>query len=96
MDDKLENLAIAMQLIANALRDPNAEMGRDAAGGLVNSLLEAVMGITAGLYEVGKTNVEAADMIETGLQQTGRSIENGLENVAAAIQAFVRVYEEKN
>lgn len=84
MKDEMETIAAALQQIAAAIRDPNAGMGKDASGGTINSLLESVMGITAGLYKVAEANYEA-----------GSSIENGLIEVSDAIRAFAAVYRDK-
>jgi hypothetical protein len=84
MKDEMETIAAALQQIAEAIKDPNAGMGKDASGGTINSLLESVMGITAGLHEVAKANCEA-----------GSSIENGLIEVSDAIRAFAAVYRDK-
>jgi hypothetical protein len=84
MKDEMKTIAAALQKIAGAIRDPEADMGTDASGGRINSLLESVMGITAGLYKVAEANYEA-----------GSSIENGLIEVSDAIRAFAAVYRDK-
>lgn len=85
MKDEMETIAAALQQIAAAIRDPNAGMGKDASGGTINSLLESVMGITAGLHEVAKANYEA-----------GSAIEDGLNEVANAIGTFANFYYRFN
>lgn len=50
--ESLDDLGTAVEAIAFAIT-PCATPGKDAAGGVVASLTEAVMGITAGLFDIG-------------------------------------------
>lgn len=49
--DSIASLARSARAVAHAILAP-AAMGHDAAGGAVDSLTEAVMGVTAGLVQI--------------------------------------------
>jgi hypothetical protein len=53
----------ALTAIANAITPRAALRGRDAAGGAVESLTEAAMGITAGLVQIAEALNNVADAI---------------------------------
>lgn len=61
--EDVDELAIKLQRIANAI-SADAAPGNDAAGGTVNSLTEAVMGVTAGLFRIA----EAIDGLASALE----------------------------
>ena len=72
---KKDEVAEALFDIANAISPTGAAPGRDAYGGYVNSLLEAVMGIPHGLEDVadairghGKDVQEAAGRLADAIQ----------------------------
>lgn len=52
-------------VIANAISPLNTSRGTDAAGGSVNSLTEAVMGITNGLCKVADSISDLADAVRS-------------------------------
>lgn len=68
MDEYDESIAIAiktgLESIANAIRPIGALPGKDATGGYVSSLTEAIMGITAGLDRVANNIELLADMVD--------------------------------
>lgn len=72
-------VAQGLTSIANAIL-PNAAAGQDETGGTVDSLTEAVMGITAGLVRV-------AEAIG--------SIGSGLEEVAGAIDGLAEAFKAR-
>lgn len=71
-DEEAKELIYAVKRIAEAIT-PIAVPGTDASGGTVDSLTEAVMGMTSGLVRI-------ADAIE------GIAISEAIENVAYAIE----------
>jgi tetrahydromethanopterin S-methyltransferase subunit B len=67
--DKLDSLAEAIQAIARAVTPTDAMPGRDASGGVVTSLTEAAMGISAGLNRVAESLESIAAAIREGHDQ---------------------------
>lgn len=63
-DKEIEGLPYAIKKIAAAIT-PVAVPGTDATGGTVDSLTEAVMGITAGLVRIAN----ALEMIAEAIQE---------------------------
>lgn len=66
-------LSFALSHIANAITPLDAGSGRDAAGGHVSSLTEAVMGITAGLFRVAEAieyHADSNQSLNAGIQQS--------------------------
>ena len=59
--DVLEGLLYAVKEVAHSIRSSNTMAGEDATGGRVDSLLEAVMGITSGLVQVATAILYLAD-----------------------------------
>jgi hypothetical protein len=55
----------AARVIANAI-SADAAPGHDATGGTVNSLTEAMMGVTAGLVRIAEALSEVAEAIREG------------------------------
>lgn len=51
-DSSVENLAEQVRKISRAIIPGDAAPNRDATGGSVDSLTEAVMGVTAGLVQI--------------------------------------------
>jgi uncharacterized protein YukE len=51
-EDSADEQSAALRSVANAITPRDAGAGRDAAGGTVDSLTEAVMGVTAGLCRI--------------------------------------------
>lgn len=64
LDDFPSDLPDCVQSIADAITPAGATGGKDAAGGTVHSLTEAVMGITAALVLVAKAIEYHADVME--------------------------------
>ena len=62
--DAVENLSDSQKKIAHAITAGCAE-GTDATGGVVLSLTEAVMGVTAGLCRIADSIQSLADAIES-------------------------------
>jgi hypothetical protein len=71
-------VAQGLTSIAHAIL-PNAAAGHDAAGGTVDSLTEAVMGVTAGLVRVA----EAINSVGSGLAE----IAGAIDGLAEAFKA---------
>lgn len=59
--NNMDELAGAAGRIASAIFPSGVGMAQDTSGGTVGSLTEAVMGITAGLFEVASAIRELAD-----------------------------------
>jgi hypothetical protein len=57
-----EALADALRGVRDAIMPP-AMPGRDAAGGHVECLTEAVMGVTAGLFRIAEAIEDLADAV---------------------------------
>lgn len=58
-----DHLNAAINRVADALAWHHTAPGKDAAGGTVSSLTEAVMGITAGLVRVADALLDIANAI---------------------------------
>lgn len=91
MSEQVAALASASDRVASAVCSPAGE-NYDAAGVLVGSLTEAVMGVTAALVKIS----ECENLSEVGsslylmsnsIQEAGNSVYLGLELVADAIRA---------
>jgi hypothetical protein len=65
-DDEKSEIATAIRLLAHAIT-ASAAPGHDAQGGTVDSLTEAVMGMTAALTEIAG-RLESLEGIEVALQ----------------------------
>ncbi|MGA1753171.1 MAG: hypothetical protein ACO395_07420 [Pontimonas sp.] len=61
--DVVDQIADATYCVAKAIADPAAAAGRDDTGGYVNSLTEAVMGMTAGLCKIASSINYLADAV---------------------------------
>lgn len=61
--DVINRLAIATNHIAQAITPQNAAAGHDATGGHVESLTEAVMGVTHGLCMIASSISSLAEAI---------------------------------
>lgn len=61
--DVIQHLALATGKVADAITPRNAAAGKDANGGHVESLTEAVMGITAGLHRIANAISELAEAV---------------------------------
>lgn len=61
--DLLQEASANLRSIANSITPSNAAAGKDCCGGSVDSLTEAVMGITSGLCEVASALREIAEAI---------------------------------
>ena len=64
MNDYTEHVAAALLAVASAIRDRDAHMSTDEAGGTVNSLTEAVMGTTAALMSIARAIEMLSDAVE--------------------------------
>lgn len=73
--DVVANLARSTQAVANGIRSPSACMSHDETGGMVDSLTEAVMGVTKGLCRI-------ADAIESVAGElSSRNIDAAVERL---------------
>lgn len=63
MNDIENGLIQASEYIAKAIIDSPVGGERDEAGGYVNSLTDAVMGVTAGLMAISRAIERLADVI---------------------------------
>ena len=64
--DVLADLAHSGNRIASAILPAGAVAGKDAAGGTVDSLTEAVMGVTSGLVKIADAIHDLAEAIRDG------------------------------
>lgn len=62
-DNQIEEISAAINNIARSIRPFDTSKGTDATGGTVDSLLEATMGITAGLVEVAHAIHDLANAV---------------------------------
>ncbi len=60
----MDELIRAYYSVANSIKDQSAERGRDASGGAVGCLTEAVMGVTAGLMAIASAINRLAEIEE--------------------------------
>lgn len=65
----IEAVQQAGQRIAGAILPPGIAGGNDAAGGRVESLTEAVMGVTAGLVQIADALNNVAEAIRESSQE---------------------------
>jgi len=61
--DVINYIAIGLDKVANAITPRNAAAGQDAAGGHVESLTEAVMGVTNGASQIADAINNLAEAI---------------------------------
>ena len=61
--DVVQRIADAAKATANAITPLGAMKGTDAAGGCVGSLTEAVMGMTAGLFQIAAAIESLAESV---------------------------------
>ena len=69
--DVLNYLANSAGRIAKSITPLGDAAGRDATGGTVGSLTEAVMGITAGLVQVASAIESLADAVSSRAERIG-------------------------
>lgn len=69
-NEQLEEITRAMRGVAEAITAP-ASPGNDASGGVIYSLTESVMGITAGLFRIA----ESIDNLAEAVRQRDESFE---------------------
>lgn len=62
--DVIDSLGSAIEKVALAIRPRCAMAGTDAAGGSVDSLIEAVMGVTSGLCQIASAINRLAEAVE--------------------------------
>ena len=67
-NDTIEQIATSIDRVAKSIRAP-LQPGQDAAGGFVDSLTEAVMGMTAALMAISESINRVAEAIENGEQK---------------------------
>ncbi len=60
----LEEVALGLKRIASAILPSGTAAGHDACGGTVDSLTEAVMGITGGLVQIAQALDRLAQAVE--------------------------------
>ena len=58
-----KDLVSSIRTVADSIRPLNAMPGHDAAGGTIDSLTEAVMGVTSGLVMIAEALQEVASAI---------------------------------
>lgn len=63
MDEFKESLIYGLKHLTDAITPISALPGNDAAGGTVNSLTEAVMGVTAGLVRIADAISDLAEAV---------------------------------
>ena len=61
--DAIDGLSRTMNGIRKAITPASALAGEDAAGGHIESLTEAVMGVTAGLCRIAEAITELAEAV---------------------------------
>ena len=61
--EQYDDLILCVERIAEAITPFVNEVGRDASGGYVASLTEAVMGMTAGLHKIADSISDLADAV---------------------------------
>lgn len=61
--DVINHLANATWRVAATIKDPQASPNNDETGGYVNSLIEAVMGMTTGLCKIASSINYLADAV---------------------------------
>jgi len=77
VENKYDDIANGLHRIADGINPPGTEQGNDAYGGVIRSLVEAVMGIPYGLKDVADAIREHGWAIkESALDITG-AIEKG-------------------
>jgi len=74
MKDEMKELANNLWKIAHAIRDENAGYGKDATGGTINCLTDSMMGVTAGLVAVARSNELIAEAISEGFSYLADAI----------------------
>ena len=77
--DNLNDIALAISRVAHAIKPSDVGIGHDEYGGAVDSLAEAVMGITTGLNDVagairehGSDVIEASAVIANAIEKGGK------------------------
>ena len=63
IDDVVDGIQRGFKLLANAITPAEAMAGTDAAGGRVESLTEAVMGMTAAMVQIAGAITDLADAV---------------------------------
>lgn len=79
--EAIENLAGALYAIAKAIEGTGSP-GPDAAGGIVGSLTEAVMGNTAALMAISDSIHEAGQAVYMGNELIAEAITEAVEKMA--------------
>jgi hypothetical protein len=62
--DVIHSLAVSTSQIASAIRSSGVAAGPDAMGGTIDSLTEAVMGVTGGLCQIAEAINQLADAVK--------------------------------
>ena len=65
VENKYDDIANGLHRIADGINPPGTEQGNDAYGGVIRSLIEAVMGIPYGLKDVADAIREHGNDIQT-------------------------------
>jgi hypothetical protein len=68
-DRKHDEIVAELHRLARSIT-PEALPGRDAADGHVESLTEAVMGITSGLFEIARSIDGLADAVRESIEES--------------------------
>lgn len=63
-DGDLAELSAAVRTVGRAIKPPDAMPGHDETGGTVDSLTEAMMGVTAGLCRIASAIERLAEAVE--------------------------------
>ena len=63
--DTTDDIARALSRLANAIKPSSTSPGHDEAGGTVDSLTEAVMGVTTGLCKIAASISDLADAVRS-------------------------------
>jgi hypothetical protein len=80
MKDEMKELANNLWQIAHAINDQNFTYGKDATGGTINCLTDSIMGVTAGLVAVARSNEAIAEAISNGLSELAEAIKESKQD----------------
>ena len=85
-EDNLNDIALAISRVAHAIKPSDVGIGHDEYGGAVDSLAEAVMGITTGLKDVADAIREHGSDIKDGSMTIACDLDTGSSRIANAIE----------
>ena len=84
-EDNLNDIALAISRVAHAIKPSDVGIGHDEYGGAVDSLAEAVMGITTGLNDIAGAIREHGSDVRSLLQH-GNDVIEASNVIANAIE----------